>query len=60
MTSDTPSPASKEELKAELQTLLRGAHDNGIDVNGGFACRNGEKYPDWDVVITEVEKKDRS
>lgn len=53
-------PTTQEALDEALQTLLQQAHENGIDVQGGWECRNGDSYPDWDVVITEVEKPDAS
>lgn len=56
MTDRTPSPTSRDELNAELKALLRHAHDNGVDVKGGWECRNSVDRPDWDVVITEVQK----
>lgn len=58
MDSSDQQPTSKEELNAELQSLLLRAYRNGIDVKGGFDCRNGEGHPDWDVVIMEMEKAD--
>ena len=60
MTSEKSSLTSKEELNGELKVLLRRAYENGIDVEGGFECRNGTEHPDWDVIVTEVEKNDRS
>ena len=60
MTSEETSLASKEELSAELKALLRRAYEGGIDVEGGFECRNGVEHPDWDVIVTEVEKNERS
>lgn len=60
MTSEEPSIMSREEMKAELRSLLIRAYESGIDVEGGFECRNGKKHPDWDVIITEVAKKNRS
>ena len=60
MTSEEASPTAKEGLNEELKALLRRAYESGIDVEGGFECRNGTEHPDWDVVITEVEKNDRS
>ena len=60
MTSEETSLASKEELNAELNALLRRAYESGIDVKGGFECRNGVEHPDWDVIVTEVEKNDHS
>lgn len=59
MTEDT-AVTSAEELNAELRTLLRRAYERGIDVEGGWECRNGASCPDWDVVITEVTKNDGS
>ncbi len=52
--------SSAEELNRELRTLLRRAHEAGINVEGGWECRNGADTPDWDVVVTEVVKNDGS
>ncbi|WP_317176067.1 hypothetical protein [Halomontanus rarus] len=60
MTSEETSLASKEELNVELKDLLRRAYESGIDVEGGFECRNGVEHPDWDVIVTEVEKNEHS
>lgn len=60
MTTEETPPSSKEELNAELKSLLRRAHENGVDVQGGWECRNGAEHPDWDVLISEVEKNDDS
>ena len=60
MTAEETPLTSKEELNAELKALLRRAHEGGIDVEGGFECRNGVDHPDWDVIVTEVEKNDRA
>ena len=60
MTTEATSVTSRKELNAELKALLRKASENGMDVEGGFECRNGIEHPDWDVIVTEVEKKGRS
>lgn len=60
MTSEETSLTSKAELNAELKALLLRAYENGIDVEGGFECRNGGEHPDWDVIVTEVEKHESS
>jgi hypothetical protein len=60
MTSEETPVMSKAELNAELKALLIRAYKNGIDVEGGFECRNGVEHPDWDVIVTEVEKNDHS
>lgn len=60
MTSEEAPVASDEELAAELKALLVRAHDGGVDVEGGWECRNGPDYPDWDVLVTEVAKSEGS
>lgn len=59
MSSEERPLTSSAELNAELRALLVRAHESGLDVEGGFACRNRADHPDWDVVVTEVEKADR-
>jgi hypothetical protein len=54
--TDDGTPLTSEAFSAELKALLRRAHADGLDVEGGWNCRNGEEYPDWDVVVTEVRK----
>lgn len=56
MTEERTPITSNEQLHVQLQELLREAYDNGIEVEGGFECRNGTDHPDWDVIVTEVEK----
>lgn len=56
MTDSDTTLTSPSKLNSELRTLLQRAHSNGIDVQGGWTCRNGVGTPDWDVVVTEVEK----
>ena len=60
MTSHGASITSKADLNEELKALLIRAYESGIDVEGGFECRNGDDHPDWDVVVTEVTKNDKS
>jgi hypothetical protein len=57
---DSNEPTTREDLDEAMRALLRQAHDNGVDVKGGWECRNGDEYPDWDVVITEVQKPEVS
>ncbi|OVE85575.1 hypothetical protein [Natronolimnobius baerhuensis] len=59
MTLEDTSLTSKEELNAELKALLQRAYESGVDVEGGFECRNGVEHPDWDVIITEVTKNEQ-
>ncbi|MGM0447697.1 MAG: hypothetical protein ACQERM_05510 [Methanobacteriota archaeon] len=57
MSTRDDSPDDDAAFQAELRTLLYRAHDAGVDVQGGWECRNGDGDPDWDVVVTEVEKR---
>ena len=60
MTSEETRLTSKAQLNTELKALILRAYENGIDVEGAFECRNGIEHPDWDVVVTEVEKNEHS
>lgn len=60
MTAEEPPITSKAELTAALQGLLLRAHENRIDVKGAYESRNGADHPDWDLIVTEVEKDDPS
>lgn len=57
MADDETSISSEAALNAELKALLTRAYENGINVEGGWDCRNGPEHPDWDVVVTEVTKE---
>jgi len=57
MTDGDSAVASEQELHTRLQALLQRADTSGIDVEGAWECRNGAEHPDWDVVVTEMEKK---
>ena len=60
MTTEETLPSSEKEFNAELKALLVRAYNSGIDVEGGWECRNGLDHPDWDVIVTEVQKNDGS
>lgn len=53
-----PSIVSEEEFQAALGSLLRRAEANDVTVQGGWDCRNGDDHPDWDVIVTEVERSE--
>jgi len=60
MTSEETLLTSSEELNAELQALLQRGLRERNRRGGGFECRNGADHPDWDVIVTEVEKNNQS
>ena len=39
-----------------LSTLLVAAHGNGIEVSGGWEAHENGNSPEWDVVITVLER----
>jgi|AntDeeMetagen134_2_1112570.scaffolds.fasta_scaffold40606_1 hypothetical protein len=57
MTTNESEITSADELESELDSVLRAAHDAGVDVEGGWDCRNGDDLPDCDVVVTKVESE---
>lgn len=59
MSSEDSSINSSDEFVEELEDLLRRAYRSGVDVEGGWVCRNGDSHPDWEAVIVEMSKPDR-
>lgn len=41
-----------------LAALIRTAHTNGVTVDGGWEIDDNGTGPDWDVVVTVVERGD--
>lgn len=56
MTRDLPDIdiTTEAEFNEAVKRLLNGANRNGIDVLGGWPCRNGDERPDWEVVVVEL------
>ncbi len=50
-------PRSQTEFSMRLRELVRTAHENDVDVEGGWNCRYESDLPDWEVAITEVVKR---
>lgn len=47
---------SEAELEAAMQHVLRSAADNGVDPRGSWVYRNGDSFPDWEVMVLELTK----
>lgn len=61
MSSDPPDPRSRDitteaEFDSALQALLLSALENGLDLRGAWEYRNGEAYPDLEVLVAELAK----
>lgn len=58
---NSDGPTTKQEFTSRLDSLLRSAHRNGVEIEGGWAVRTDEtNQPDWGVEIYEVTKHLRS
>lgn len=57
-TPDTPDRdiMNEAEFDSALQTLLLTALNNGLNPQGAWEYRNGQTYPDLEVLITELAK----
>jgi hypothetical protein len=55
---DTPDRdiSTRAEFDSALQTLLLAALDSGLDPRGAWEYRNGEAYPDLEILVTELAK----
>ncbi|WP_336000657.1 hypothetical protein [Halorientalis halophila] len=45
-----------ETFETVLGQLLHAAHENDVDVTGGWDVDGADGHPDWDVVVTVVER----
>lgn len=52
----TTDPETTADLETALEESIQAAYRNGLSVAGGYGVRNGSELPDWDVIITRVEK----
>jgi hypothetical protein len=55
--SDRTVPTA-EEFNESLNELVQRAYETGVDIEGGWECRNASENPDWDVVILEITKRE--
>lgn len=54
--ADLNGPTTECEFDNRLSELIRAAHDNGIEVEGGWAVRSvPDDKPDWGIEIYVVE-----
>jgi hypothetical protein len=50
--TDRYDVSTAEEFNDALAELLVAGVDAGVDVGGGWTCRNGDDHDDWEVVVT--------
>lgn len=57
--ADSPdrSISTEAEFDSALQTLVLSALENDLDLRGAWDYRNGESYPDLEVLVTELAKQ---
>jgi hypothetical protein len=56
MVSDITDVTDEETFERALAALIRTAHRNGVTVDGGWGVDGDDGHPDWDVVVTVVER----
>ena len=58
MDDTQPNVTDEPPFRTALTQLLQTARENGIDVEGGWDIDGHDGHPDWDVVVTVVERAD--
>lgn len=48
---------TEAEFESALQSLLLSALENGLDLRGAWEYRNGQAYPDLEVLVAELAKQ---
>lgn len=62
MTSDDTDPTERQistraEFDSALQSLILSALEQDLDIRGAWEYRNGQVYPDLEVLVTELAKQ---
>lgn len=57
--SDSPDRniSTVAEFDSALQSLLIAGLENDLDLRGAWEYRNGQAYPDFEVLVTELAKQ---
>lgn len=55
---DTLAVTTGTEFQSTLGRLVKTAYENGVAVDGGWEVDGDDGHPDWDVVVTVVERGD--
>lgn len=59
--SSNGGPSTEEAFQRRLVSLIRAAHANGVDVEGGWMDRTrADDRPDWGIEIYRVAKPARA
>jgi hypothetical protein len=56
MTDDQFDVDDAAVFEERLTELIRSAHRNGVPVDGGWEVDGTDGHPDWDVVVTSVQR----
>lgn len=52
----SPDITSTSAFERALEDLLATAIENEVDPSGSWEIRNGDRHPDWEAQIVELEK----
>ena len=55
---EADAKTDEEAVAAALRETLRAGYDRGVELERPWAVRNPDPWPDWEVTIVEVEKRD--
>lgn len=47
-----------DDFREALTRLLAEAHENNIDIEGGWTCRHPDGNPSWDATVVELAERD--
>lgn len=57
MPEDDERLHSAEAFEAALEALFQRAHAEGVEVDGAWECLSQAADPDWDVIVTELDRR---
>lgn len=62
MSSDGAGPSDRQistraEFDSALELLILSALEHNLDIKGAWEYRNGQTYPDFEVLVTELAKQ---
>lgn len=53
----SPSSATDDEVREQLESIIRAAEEKGVSVEGGYQIRTDDpNRRDWEVQIFELQK----
>lgn len=54
------TPQSEQELRDQLEAVLRGAESNDVEVEGGYPLRSRDGQTDYEVQVVRLAEEARA